>query len=91
MSSFFVCCMTQTSKVKNDDGENVNEKEEFRQWFNKIKDPFYDGCERNWLNFLQNNNSNRLTKTNGKKIISVVQCSSGFGNPNYKIKVIRYS
>ena len=81
-------CFTQTSKDKKDDVDGINKKEEFRKWFQKINDPFYDGCELQSSTFLQNDDSVKTSEKAKRKTINVVECSSELGNPNYKIKVL---
>ena len=81
-------CFTQTSKDKKDDVDGINKKEEFRKWFQYINDPFDDGCELQSSSFLQNNDSKKTSEKEKRKTINVVECSSGLGNPNYKITVL---
>ena len=86
--SLSIFCSTQTILENNDEVEEMHKKEEFRKWFLKIKDPFYDGCGPQLSIDLNNTNKNSHLTNDRQKTINVVKCSSGRGKSNYRIKVI---
>ena len=93
--AFFVsvnsCLTTQTSDASNNDVGEMYKKEEFRKWFENIRNIHYDGCESHFPNDLNNNVTYRTLKKDKQKILTVVNCSSGRGKPNYKIKVLNFN
>ena len=89
--AFFVsmnsCLTTQTSDASYNDTGEMYKKEEFRKWFESIRNIHYDGCDSHFPNGLSNNETHKTLKKDNQKVLTVVNCSSGRGKPNYKIKV----
>ena len=89
--AFFVsinsCLTTQISDVGNNDVGEMSKKEEFRKWFENIRNIHYDGCDSHFQNGLSNTERHKTLNKDKQKVLTVANCSSGRGIPNYKIKV----